>query len=70
MKNNYEKLIQLLALSFIMCGCNPSKIEPLKTSKNICNVNGWNCHIIEIDNCEYIQGGYLLSHKGKLQVLC
>ena len=59
-----EKLILLLALAFVMCGCNYSKTEPLKTSNDICNINGWNCRIIEIDGCEYIQGGYMLSHKG------
>ena len=59
-----KKLILLLALAFVMCGCNPPEIKPLKTSNDIWNINGWNCKVIEIDSCEYIQGGYLLSHKG------
>ena len=58
-----KKLILLLVLAFAMCGCNPPEIQSPKTSNDICNINGWYCSI-EIDGCEYIQGGYMLSHKG------
>lgn len=57
-----KKLILLLTLVIVMCGCNEKEPQILKD--NIVNINGWNCKVIEIDGCEYIQGGYLLSHKG------
>lgn len=56
-----KKLILLLSLAFLMCGCNK---KPQILKDNIVNINGWDCKVIEIDSCEYIQGGYMLSHKG------
>ena len=58
-----KKLILLLALAFVMCGCI-SEIQESQIKDNVTNINGWNCSIIEIDSCEYIQGGYMLAHKG------
>ena len=57
------KRLILLAFAFVMCGCNEKKEAQILKDK-IVNINGWNCKVIEIDGCEYIQGGYLLSHKG------
>ena len=56
-----KKLI-LLALTFVICGCDEKEPQILKD--NIVNIHGWDCKVIEIDSCEYIQGGYMLSHKG------
>lgn len=61
-KKKVVKVLSLLALAFVMCGCNEKEPQILKD--NIVNINGWECKVIEIDGCEYIQGGYLLSHKG------
>ena len=57
-----KKLI-LLALILIICRCT-SEIQESQIKGNVTNIKGWYCSIIEIDSCEYIQGGYMLSHKG------
>lgn len=57
-----KKLILLLALAFVVCGCN-------KPTNNIEAPVGSNpftstFQTIIIDSCEYIIGSYKLAHKG------
>lgn len=58
-----KKLIQLLALAFVMCGCVQKEEDgSLKLNTGLLNES----HVVIIDSCEYISynGGYGLAHKG------
>lgn len=56
-----KKLILLLALAFVMCGC-AQKNEDGSLKLNTGNAN--NPHIIIVDSCEYIRWNYGFTHKG------
>jgi hypothetical protein len=56
-----KKLILLLALAFVMCGC-VSKNQDGSIKLNTGNSS--NPQVIIIDSCEYIHWNYGLSHKG------
>ena len=58
-----KKLILLLALAFVMCGCVQKEEDgSLKLNTGLLNES----HVVIIDSCEYISynGGYGLAHKG------
>lgn len=52
-----KKLILLLTLAFVMCGCN-------KHIENTFRVGNVNYDVIVIDNCEYLKAGAAFTHKG------
>lgn len=52
-----KKLI-LLALAFIMCGCEKAKIT------NAYQVGTVKYYVVEINNCEYLRAGNHFTHKG------
>lgn len=58
-----KKLILLLTLAFVMCGCIPTN-EDGSLKLNTGGFNG--SRVVIIDSCEYISynGGYGLAHKG------
>lgn len=56
-----KKLILLLALALVMCGC-VSVNEDGSVSLNSTNAN--NPKVVVIDSCEYIHWSYGLAHKG------
>ncbi len=56
-----KKLILLLALAFVMCGC-VSKNQDGSIKLNTSKVT--NPQVVIIDSCEYIQWSYGLAHKG------
>lgn len=51
-----KKLI-LLALAFVMCGCN-------KHIENTFRVGTVDYNVIVIDSCEYLKVGFEFTHKG------
>lgn len=51
-----KKLI-LLALAFVMCGCEPKVKNGYKVGTNI-------YYVTTIDDCEYIRSGNHFAHKG------
>jgi hypothetical protein len=58
-----KKLILLLALAFVMCGCVQKEEDgSLKLNTGLLNES----YVVIIDSCEYISynGGYGLAHKG------
>lgn len=61
-----KKLILLLALAFVVCGCVQKEEDgSLKLNTGLLNES----HVVTIDSCEYISyisynGGYGLAHKG------
>jgi len=58
-----KKLILLLVLAFVMCGCVQKEEDgSLKLNTGLLNES----HVVIIDSCEYISynGGYGLAHKG------
>ena len=57
-----KKLILLLALAFVMCGCNTPMNEDGSVKLNTSNANS--PQVVIIDSCEYIHWGYGLTHKG------
>lgn len=52
-----KKLILLLTLVFVMCGCN-------KHIKNTFRVGTTNYDVVVIDDCEYLKAGFAFTHKG------
>ena len=52
-----KKLILLLALAFVMCGCEPKVENGYKVGTNI-------YYVTTIDDCEYIRSGNHFAHKG------
>lgn len=52
-----KKLIILLALAFVMCGCN-------KHIENTFRVGTVDYNVIVIDDCEYLKAGMSFTHKG------
>ena len=56
-----KKLILLLALAFVVCGCVPTN-EDGSLKLNTGNAN--NPRVVVIDSCEYINWTYGLAHKG------
>jgi len=56
-----KKLILLLTLVFVMCGC-VSKNQDGSIKLDTDNAN--NPHVVVIDSCEYIHWSYGLAHKG------
>lgn len=57
-----KKLMLLLALVFVMCGCVPPKNEDGSIKLNTGNANY--PQVTVIDSCEYIHWVYGLAHKG------
>jgi hypothetical protein len=55
-----KKLILLLALAFVMCGCYRQNADGSYTTGNALN----EFRVITIDSCEYIVDGYWMAHKG------
>lgn len=56
-----KKLILLLTLTFVMCGCVPTN-EDGSLKLDTGNMN--NPHIVIVDSCEYIRWNYGFTHKG------
>ena len=54
-----KKLILLLALEFVMCGCNDANITYTKSQRTTNEVG-----VFEFDSCEYITLYRGISHKG------
>ena len=52
-----KKPILLLALAFVMCGCNKHVVNTFR-------VGTVNYDVIVIDDCEYLKSGATLAHKG------
>lgn len=55
-----KKLILLLALAFVMCGCYRQNADGSYTVGNALT----EFNVLTIDSCEYIVDGYWMSHKG------
>lgn len=55
-----KKLILLLTLAFVMCGCYRQNADGSYTVGNAFN----EFNVLTIDSCEYIVDGYWMSHKG------
>ena len=51
------KRLILLALTFIMCGCEPKVENGYKVGSNV-------YYVTTIDDCEYIRSGSHFAHKG------
>ena len=56
-----KKLILLLVLTFVICGCTPTN-EDGSLKLDTGNMN--NPHIVIVDSCEYIRWNYGFTHKG------
>ena len=53
-----KKLVLFALAAVMMAGCENKDV------KTICNINGWDIGITEIDSCEYLFARYRLTHKG------
>lgn len=54
-----KKLILLLSLAFVMCGCHDDKVVYTKSQRTTLEVG-----VFEYDSCEYITLYSSVAHKG------